>query len=503
MYHGLRSAPGVAAAASGLLLALAFPPSPLFFLAFVGLLPLWQLLSRDRRGFRWGFLAGVVYHGGTIWWIALNSDLPRLAALASMLGAVLWLCLLWGLAGWGAARLAARLGPAAVLSHAPLLILVDWLSIGTEMGFPWNLVGVTQAQNPLLSPIAAVGGMHAMTALVLAGNALLWLALRARGRRRGLALGGFALLWVLPGMLYGPATSGLRWLEREPLQVLLVQGNVDPRLKWSNHWSWCLGIHERLSREALREAPADLVIWPETAAPSRLAENGPMKRRLRAFCRDTRSLLLTGGNDTKIVEEKRRPLNGSYLIDSSGIIERYHKIRLVPFGERVPGQRLLPFLGELNMGQAEFLPGEVRGPGTLPGEDSLRYGRSICFEGNFAELSREAVLGGASFLSNQTNDAWFGRSLQLDQHLAVGALRAIETGRWLVRACNNGYSALIDPRGRAVQLLPKGEEGVIRAAVPLVSGTTWYTRLGEWVPLLALVLLLAPVGTALRPGRRS
>jgi apolipoprotein N-acyltransferase len=375
-----------------------------------------------------------------------------------------------------------RFGPTGLWVHPVAVIALDWLVTSSEMGFPWNLVGASQALNPLLNPVAALAGMHGLTLLVLLANLLVWNALRRHSPRP-----------VLAALVLLALAGGAGWLStprERPLgtvSLLLVQADVDPLQKWRRPWSWSVGIHERLTRQALAQAPADLVIWPETAVPTRFSTNLPAQYRLQRLCRETATPLLTGAND--VVEDPRRayPRNGSFLLDSTGVLERFYKIHLVPFGERVPGQKLLPALGGLNLGQAEFLPGTDRSPGRLPlGRDTLAFGRSICFEGNFPGHARRMVLGGAQLLTNQTNDAWFGHSLELDQHLAVARLRAIETGRWVIRACNNGYSAAIDERGRIRALLPKGERSTLRVQAERRTGYTVYTRTGDLLPALAL-----------------
>jgi apolipoprotein N-acyltransferase len=151
-------------------------------------------------------------------------------------------------------------------------------------------------------------------------------------------------------------------------------------------------------------------------------------------------VLITGANDMMKVGTRLKPFNGAFLIDSNGLGDSFHKHFLVPFGERVPGQKIIPALGRINLGQAEFAAGSnfSAGKAVLGSLDTLYFGWSICFEDNFSDLSRKMVNSGAEVLINLTNDGWFGTSLELDQHLAIARLRCIETGRWMIRVCNNG-----------------------------------------------------------------
>lgn len=490
--------------ACGLLAALAFPPSPAWILAFLAL-PLLFKRFEEGGGFGAAFLAGLVYHSLVVHWIGLNSDPPPLLARLSAAGAVFWLSLLWGVCGWILLRLLRRLGPAALWVFGPLLVSVDWLVEGTEMGFPWTLLGATQVDNPLLRPLAALGGMHAMTLALVLGATLLYRLWGSRGRARGAWL-GLALWLALVPLLGRLAQLGTKESGGE-LAVLLVQGNVDPEEKWELPWVDTVLKHLDLTRQALEAgARPELVIWPETAVPTKLRRRPQLVELLAEFCRENQLALLTGANDDEPgLAADRRPYNGSFLITEAGVVDQYHKVRLVPFGERVPGQRFLPGLGEINMGQAEFAPGLRQEAGRLlrANGDSLRFAWSICFEGNFASLARRMVRDGAQLLTNQTNDAWFGTSLELDQHLAIARLRAVETGRWLVRACNNGYSAAVDPSGRVVRQLPKGGLGTLSVSIPLREGETFFIRAGDLLPRLCLLLASWAVLLALfiRPRR--
>jgi apolipoprotein N-acyltransferase len=493
----------LSALGGALLLAAAFPPSPLGILAFPALALLLHSLE-EEAGFAVWFAAGLLFFGITVSWIGLNSDPPPLLAAASGAGAVVWLSLLWGVTGGLLAWLRRRLGGAALWLAPPLWTSVDWLAEGTEMGFPWALAGATQVDNPLLRPLAALGGIHALTLALLLGSLLLLRLVRSRGTNRW-AWGGLAL-WLLLVPLLGWLSRGDTRDQGGRLEVLLVQGDIDPEEKWNRPWVDTVMRHLDLTRQALESgARPELVIWPETAVPTRLRHRPQLMGLLAEFCAANRLALLTGANDGETRQgDGGKPYNGSFLFTGAGLVDDYRKVRLVPFGERVPGQRWLPLLGRINLGQAEFAPGTDLGAGWLPrpGGDSLRFSWSICFEGNFAEPTRTMVRDGAALLTNQTNDAWFGTSRELDQHLALSRLRAVETGRWLVRACNNGYSAAVDPQGRVAQILPKGGSGVLAVSVPLRAGDTFHTRFGDLLPRLCLLgaswgLLLALLG-----GRR-
>ena len=515
---------------AGFLGALAFPPSPFWALGLLAWIPLLNVLDRGKQGFGPAFLAGLCYHGLTVYWIGLNSDPPPLLAMSSGLGALLWLSILWGVVGWLAVRARRWWGRPGLALWPLLVIAMDWIVESGEMGFPWNIIGVGQAQNPLLRGIVAAGGMHALTLVSLLINFLLWLilvscaqdlyktrlapiltwiALPREGRATNSATTSAALLalLLLPLLCYSTgqfASRGVHPVQADSLRVLLVQSGVAGREKWEKPWQYTVDRHIELSEKALqecldngRELP-DFVLWSETAVPTRLRLRPPLRRRLIEFCRRWELSLLTGANDLVRHEGKTRPQNAAFVLSETGLGDSYAKQRLVPFGERVPGQRWLPVLGKLNLGQAEFLAGDSFQPGRVPltDTDSLRIAWSICFEGNFGELAREFCLRGAELLVNLTNDSWFRMSREFEQHLTIASLRALECGRWMVRATSNGYSACIDPQGQIVQLLPKGQSGTLYCELQRMEGLTWYTRFGPVVPRAAtwIVALLLPLG---------
>ncbi len=500
-----------AAVLTGLLGAAAFPPSSLYFLGLIAFVPLYWAAARGAHAI-YALLAGIVYHGLTVYWIGFNSEPPALVAAASAAGAAIWLSLWWMLSFSLLKSFLRRFGLYTVLLHAPMVVVIDWLLEQGEMGFPWPYLGVTQAESPLLAPIVSIASMHALTLMTLLFSAMIWLILEQRRSRLIRLLPVFWLLLVL-----GAGSMGRAGLTpaADSLNVIVIQANIGPEEKWSLPWQHTVDAHLELSREALLTGgPADLIIWPETAVPTRLRFRPGLVEQLSSFCAEHSTTLLTGANDMDPVDNERGriPFNGSFLVTQDGIVDSYRKIRLVPFGERVPGQKLIPALGSINLGQAEFGAGTDRKAGVLAKADgdTIRFGWSICFEGNFASLARDMVKDGAGLLTNQTNDAWFGTSRELDQHLAVGRLRTLENGRWLARATNNGYSGFIDERGKIRQLLPKGEAGWLRERVPLHNGHTFYTIFGDLLPRLSLLLISWPLLllllerlSKLRPGEHK
>src|SRR5262249_5862301 len=223
----------------------------------------------------------------------------------------------------------------------------------------------------------------------------------------------------------------------------------------------------------------------------------PLLLRLIALSSAVGAPLLVGSVDR---EERigAKFLNSAFLLTGQGISAKYDKIHLVPFGEFVPLGWLIGFVRSWAEFISDFASGRSETIFPLPGAP---FGTVICYEIIFPEHFRAFVAGGASFMVNITNDAWFGRTSGPWQHLAMLSLRAVEHRVGIARSANTGISAFVEPTGRVAQMLPLLERGVLRGRVPLRSGVTLYTRLGDWLAYICLGLTAAVLGFAL--SRRS
>jgi apolipoprotein N-acyltransferase len=213
------------------------------------------------------------------------------------------------------------------------------------------------------------------------------------------------------------------------------------------------------------------------------------------------------GNDDREAGDGRglRVFVGAKLLSPAGeLAYRYHKIHLVPFGEYVPMQPLLTLGGrvaaKLVQQVADFTPGQSL---SLAPVDGHLAGAFICYEAIFPELVRGFSAGGADLLVNITNDAWYGRTSAPHQHLAMAAFRAVENGKYLVRAANTGITAVIDPRGRIVEQTPLFERTVLVRDVAWVPGRTFYVRHGDVFAWTCLGLTGAMAATVLSRRRGS
>ncbi len=493
-----------------MLLGAAFLPGPFGVLAWFGFVPLFAALERRVRTgqgpgawFRLGYVFGLVFFLIGTHWIALLADVamttPWLKYPAWVLAAA-YLALFAGLATWLSGWLARRArAPLALVLPFAFLVVEEFRAAG-EMGFPWFQPGYTQHAYAPIVQLASVGGITLVTLWVLGLNVLIWQAWRGGGRARALA--GAVLAVLLPWFW------GQRVLDAAPRTlgpaVALVQGNVPGEMKWSGHHTKeILDRFLALTRAAAADSTRpSIVIWPETATGTYLRLQVDQALQVVALAGAARVQVFSGFPDYELEPGGGvRYYNAAGMFEPDGATGRiYAKRHLVPFGERMPFQSVVPALGKLQFGQAEWTPGRAR---VLFDAAPGPFGTLICFESIFPDLARDDVRHGARWLVNITNDEWFGNSSALYQHAAMAVFRAAENHVPLARCANTGLTELIDANGRVTRRLPVWRPGVLVGRLGVPGIPTLYTRFGDWPGVLAVVVtaLIALAGFRRRPPR--
>lgn len=364
-------------------------------------------------------------------------------------------------------------------------------------GFPWLTLAAAFAPWPAAIQGAAFIGAYGLSGLLAALVA--WPAVCGPLSRQGIV--SVALLAAL--FFIGNYRAGQPVARDASIHATIVQGNVDQSRKWDpQSQSETVDKYIALSTQAIRDAPTDLLVWPETTMPFYYQDHGPLAQRLIDFAAASGTPLVFGAPAYERTLGGHVLFNRAYLLTPSGEESYYDKEHLVPFGEYVPLGAYLPFIHKLVEGVGDFRPGKAEKPLT---SGRLALGMLICYEAIFPELAQQRVEAGANILVNITNDSWFGDSAAPRQHLDLALLRAVEQGRAIIRGTNSGISAVIDPRGHIMAqgglfttlTLPCPE-------VAVVSETTWfhrlYTLLNWAVPGLAILFCLA---CAVLPERRD
>jgi apolipoprotein N-acyltransferase len=501
----------VLAVLSGVLLLLPFLNFSLSPLAWVALIPLvlacWG--RRPREGALLGFLAGVIYGYGGLFWLARVTPVGY-----GILGGYLALYIaVWG--GWISWMGARRRG--WIWWAAPAgWVALEYLRTHLFTGIPWNLLGISQVKALPLIQIASITGVYGVSFIVVLVNAVLagyCLSFYPGSSLRRPLLGRFMPLLAVAAVILGTLIYGFRSLEKsegvapdeEPLAITLVQGGILQELKWKPSLAAAhFKTYLELSREALRGG-SDLVLWPESALPFYLDHHPSIQQVLSRLASEGDACLLIGG-DYRSPSPPLRYYNSAYFFTPSGSgWERYDKTHLVPFGEYTPLKKFLPFVSAVVPWEEDFSAGEELILFNLPrssdgGSGALRLGTLICFEDIFPGLVREMVLQGAGLLVNLTNDAWYGRTIAPFQHAYASLFRAVENRIYLARATNTGYSCIIDPYGRIV-----GE--VVDAAGESLFISDWATikispsRAGsfytEWGDLFSWICIVAALAASI------
>ncbi len=448
---------------SSFLLILSYPPFDLGWLAWGAFVP-W-LLSLEKATPRQAFLrstvVGLLFFGGTIWWIG-HVTIPGLVLL------VAYLALFFGAWGWLANRFVVRGSWFVMLGLAGAWVLLEILRSILLTGFGWNLLAHTQWNWIPIIQIADVASVYGVSFLVALVNIAVWQAVR--GQKLCLLLSVLCLLSVWS---YG--TLRLRQLSDPSFPsftVAVVQGNIPQTQKWDEAFAEAIWKrYEWLTQEAAKSRP-DLILWPETAVPDYLEDPG-VSARVTRIASEVKVPLLVGG---PFGVDSGDVFNSAALIDpEKGIVERYDKLHLVPFGEYVPLGPLLSWLRRFIL-MGDFSPGHRWTVFSLPviarsgatNQSLPSFSVLICFEDLFPGLARRFVREGARWLVVITNDAWFGRSAASLQHTQCSVFRAIENRVWVVRAANTGWSGFIDPAGRRLpppHQVPRFEPGVAAATL--------------------------------------
>jgi len=462
---------------------LAFAPCALFWLApavWLGLFLLLRAAASVRQaaltGFVFGlgfFLCGVswVYvslsvFGGMPWWLAGLAAFLFCAALA----------LFPALAGAAFKRWQPAADWQQALYFAALVTGADWLRGWLFTGFPWLALGYSQTPPSPLAGFAPLLGVYGLSLLAVLSGALLlcrWRGALAVGLT---LLAGFALReaqWTTP--------------DGEPITVALIQGNVSQEMKFRPD-----SLYRTLDlyRQLIEAHPAQLTLLPETAIPTffdRLPT--PWIEALQTAAARHGGDLILG----TLTGDEARYWNSALSLGRSPP-QSYSKSHLVPFGETIPpGFSWFLRLAAIPMSSFERGP-QQQAPLTVAGR---RVAVNICYEDAFGEEIIRA-LPQAGILANLSNTAWFGDSLAQPQHLQIARLRALESGRPMLRATNTGMTAIITPDGAVTAQLPSFTTGALQAEVTAYQGLTPYARFGN-APALALTALL--LGLAIRRGR--
>lgn len=477
---------------AGALQTLTFSPFNWWWLGPVSvfLILLCCLPLASEKLFRAGWLTGLGLFGSGASWVYVsisehgNTSVPLAIVLTVIFVTGLALC--HGLAFWAWGKLARNNTIRRLILFPAIWILGDWVRGWLLTGFPWLYLGTAHVDGPL-GGFAPLVGVHGVTFWIsvtgCAAIACWWLARNLRYASAGI-VGILALLpWVT-----GPALADANWttLDEEPTTFVAMQGNIPQQIKWDpdflrdqivaylemteGHWS------------------TDLILWPETAIPIPTDKAGKIIDHISEQLGEN-STLVTGipwyGFSDRIEDFTFH--NSIMAIGSGGDGGIYHKQKLVPFGEYVPLQQWLRgVIGFFDLPMSSF----SRGPSDQEPliANGIRIMPFICYEVAYPDFLASNARN-SDVLLTISNDGWFGDSLGPLQHLQLARMRALETGRYMLRGTNNGVTAIIDEKGQVTETIPQFERAVMTGEFYTATGNTPFMQSGSW-PVLTLAAIL-------------
>lgn len=386
-------------------------------------------------------------------------------------------------------------------AFAALWVLQEWLKTWLFTGFPWLFVGYAFTEQYWLSSLAPVVGVFAISFVAVMFAASMVELLR---RRAGYMV-ATAVLFVISVSLWLINPQWTKPKGTPDLSVSLIQGNIPQDLKWLTEFQIeTLNIYAKLTST---EWGRDLVLWPESSIPMFQTEAVGFINEMVKMAKATDTTWVTGipykdeaAFDPAI--DKYPPFYNSVVALGSEGSGLYKKQRLVPFGEYIPFEGALDILPDLagsqdimsySQGGATQSPLQVRGH---------NLGAAVCYEVAYPETTRKNAIG-TDFLLTISNDAWFGTSAGPLQHLQMVQMRALENGRWFMRATNTGVTAIIDHKGHVVARAPQFERTVLRGEVQARVGNTPFMRMGQYPILILISFLLLMSYLGKRAGHRT
>jgi apolipoprotein N-acyltransferase len=477
---------------AGAALAAAFAPLglwPLAVLCPAALMWLWQ--DAAPRESAW---LGCLFNAGTFlagtYWLLISlpkGGAPLWLAFLLLLGLSGIMALYHAALGYGATRWLPRAGAARWLVALPAAwLLVEWWRGWFLSGFSWLSLGYSQTDTWLagLAPVAGVYGVSA--ALLLSAGALTALVSGTKWVRVS------AVAVLLVPWAAGVALRGVSWTRPAgaPVSVAIAQGAVPQDEKWLDaNREATLNLYEKLTEQAFGNA---LIVWPESAPADTANDLVPWLTRIYRDAHARGSALVLGvlrAEGGVSDSDPVRYYNSVLALDQGQ--SWYDKHHLVPFTEFFPvPQFVRSWMRLMSLPYSDFTPGPAYQPPLLAAH--LKLAATVCYEDAYGSSMLEPLRrDGADALVNVTNDAWFGHSSEKGQHLQIARMRALEEGRYLIRATNDGISAVIGPHGEVVARAPEFRPVVLVSKVTPLTGLTPYARVGNWLVVTLAALALA------------
>ncbi|MFN4110938.1 MAG: apolipoprotein N-acyltransferase [Ignavibacteria bacterium] len=503
---------------SGILLSFSFPPFKTGFFAYFGLVPILIFVNRAknyRELLIFIYLSMLIFHALTIYWIGGWSSKTDPFMMIGSVALILVHPLFYWVPFVFFFLIRKHLGSKTALFSFPFLWnSLEYLRSVDETAFPWLTLGNTQSYYLPLIQITSIIGVYGLSFLIVIFNVLIYVAyknFRYESFRFTLNKMAIIVIILVSLFIYGKVILNDAIYDGKKITVGIIQPDFDPWEKWEDEVNPQIDVYLQLSDSAAHKG-AELIVWPESALPVYLLSgNYPEEvRRIRNFCREKNVAIVTGlpivhfyFDKEKVKEDSRISPDSSYYYDTyngvvlflpdTDLIQEYGKMNLVPFAERAPYLRYLPFLGDLIKWSVGISNWSVWDKQTVfnfktRDGDSAKFSAVVCYESIFPSFNSEFVKNGAQFLVVVTNDSWYGKTSGPYQHKQYAVFRAIENRRWIVRSANGGISSLIDPYGRTIFETNLFERTFFVGDIYLNNDQTYYIQYRDLISYISLII---------------
>jgi apolipoprotein N-acyltransferase len=523
----------ILAIASGLLLALSFPPIPFYLLAFIGFVPIFFLFeefSDIKHKYFYLYITFFLYHAISNWWIGswqAETD-PYLTASAITLA--IFHPFFFMVPFIGFFYLKNKIGSSNTLWLFPFLwVCFEWLHSLGEFSYPWLTIGNTQIYNYHWIQFVDITGVWGASFLICLVNVIIFKGIinyRTISKRHlnkeiiikyGLSI---LLIFSIPAIY-----SVIRihhynheyLLKYNPTATIgVVQPNINPWRKWDGSVESQIAVYQSLQDSLIKAvSKPDLMIWCETAIPTHTRINNIYDYQgLKRWSDSSNVSLMTGVAELLIFSSKENATSTArqFRDDSSAYFEsynsamminphdmnpakKYQKMKLTPFAERLPYSQYLLFMRswfEWGVGISAWGIGKEQVALTAKKKGkSFSIAPIICIESVYPDFVSNFARKGAGIFSVITNDSWYDYTPGPEQHFLIAKMRAIENRRYLARSANSGVSGFISATGKTLEKLPQYKRGALSATVPIINDISFYTRFGGWFPTFSSLLILA------------
>ena len=468
----------------GLVKGFAYHPfSFSYLLGWICFIPLIYFMYQNQKKYPFivGYVFGITFNSSAFYWIGLNSGTSSLIAYLSLIMAILYLSIFWGVLTLFISCFKRFHFKLIIFPFA--LVMLEWLRSLGPLGFSWSNLAMTQINFLQLMQISEFLGSFGISFFVAVINVVLYQILFQKKYK----LIFFFTFFILIIFQWGERKINYFNEYENKIDVAIIQPNIDPNLKWIPQNKKNVVNHLDSLLEVSLNMNVKLILFPEAAYPTYLRIDSNIRNKIQQKVDSSGVPILVGTIDKIKINNEVKYFNSSIFFSPKKESKLYNKIFLVPFAEYVPLSEKLSILKKINFGQANFTKGRNI---ALFKIDSLNIGNVICYESSNPTLVSKFIRKGANILAIQTNDGYLGESSGPYQHFNIAKMRAIENRVPIIRSGNTGISGLILPSGVSNKKIKLGHSSIIKVETPIMKAGSFYTRYGDIFVLFCFLSII-------------